>query len=101
MQNGYVFVSAACEDQNNAPVAGQPTSSAPPTVNFDVANNEFYTCLFRNSEVLLEIEKTAPSTTYGPGEQFTYTIEYGNVTTNDGYASTAEISWSPINCPPT
>ncbi len=89
MQNGYVFVSAACEDQNNAPVAGQPTSSAPPTVNFDVANNEFYTCLFRNSEVLLEIEKTAPSTTYGPGEQFTYTIEYGNVTTNDGYASTA------------
>lgn len=84
LQAGYEFVDYACEDQDS----GNQTSGTELTADLSIAIDAFYKCLFRNTEVVLNIDKTGPATA-APGGQYTYTITYGNSTTDDDFSSTA------------
>jgi len=95
LQNGYEHVSVSCQNQasQNVPVTASIVGNAVNLTGFNVSNDGFVSCTFRNTEVLLSITKTAPETNYAAGAQFAYTITYRNVVTADGFPSMA---YSPV-----
>lgn len=95
LEERFVFKDAVCYDTDNNEVSWQtpPTRpyfvSSPPAVYLDVNADAYFRCTFQNTEPLMEITTSAPQTTYGPGDQFTYTIDYGIMATADEFDSSA------------